>query len=285
MQQSLSNRVLIKLQEWVPARLIGRLIYKLTRIEIVWFKNGFTRVFCWLYSVNVAEAERPVPGGYRNFNEFFTRQLKAGARPIDNTANGFVCPADGTLAQFGIAAGNQLLQAKGVSYELDALLGDSDYASALSGSAFATVYLAPYNYHRLHMPISGELVASQFIPGLLYSVNARTTASVPGLYALNERHVCHFRTEYGPLALVLVGAMNVASISTAWGGELFPPSDGQPVAATHSGIQLDRGAYMGHFNMGSTIVCVGPSAALRWLEQLQPGNTVRMGQLLGTMEQ
>ncbi len=283
MEQSFSNRLLIKLQEWIPARSIGRLIYWLTRIEAGWFKNTFTRVFCWLYSVDTDEAEYPVPQGYKNFNAFFTRRLKAGAREVDTAADSFVCPADGTLAQLGHADGTTLLQAKGVSFELADLLGDSHYASELSGSAFATIYLAPYNYHRLHMPIAGELIASRFIPGLLYSVNARTTAAVPGLYALNERHVCHFRTDHGPLALVLVGAMNVASISTAWGGEIFPPADGKALAEEHSGIQLDRGEYMGHFNMGSTIVAVGPNATLRWLESMQTGATMRMGQRMGTL--
>jgi len=285
MTVSLSNRLIIFLQRILPARTMGRFIYKLSRSEKRWFKDRFITIFCWLYSVNTSEAEKNIPSGYRHFNEFFTRKLKPDARPVDAQPNSLICPADGTIAQIGYAQQEQLLQAKGMSFSMQNLLGDAQMATELTNCAYSTIYLAPYNYHRLHMPLAGTLEKTLFIPGLLYSVNARTAASVPNLYAVNERLVCQFNSPHGRFALVLVGAMNVASISTAWGGEIIPAKDGNIVRSDFtsdpSAPKLDRGAYMGHFNMGSTIVILAPPDKLTWEPALQTGERVQVGQRLG----
>ncbi len=288
MTVSLSNRLIVFFQQILPARTIGNIIYKLSRSESRWFKNNFINVFCWLYSVKTSEAEKEIPSDYKHFNEFFTRKLQAGARPLDQQHNSFICPADGTIAQTGYAQQEQLLQAKGITFSMQSLLGDTQMATNLANCAYTTIYLAPYNYHRLHMPIAGILEKTLFIPGLLYSVNARTTASVPNLYAINERLVCQFNSDHGRFALVLVGAMNVASISTAWGGEIFPAGDGNIVHTdftSPSAPQLERGAYMGHFNMGSTIVVLAPPGKLIWNSSLQTGNTVQVGQRIGQLSE
>jgi phosphatidylserine decarboxylase len=287
MSVSLSNRLIVFLQRVIPARTIGRIIYKLSRNESRWFKDRFITSFCWLYSVNTTEAEKPIPSGYTHFNEFFTRKLKPGARPLDTQTNSCLSPADGTIAQLGYAQQDQLLQAKGMSFSVASLLGDTQMATELADCAYTTIYLAPYNYHRLHMPLAGTLEKTLFIPGLLYSVNARTAASVPNLYAVNERLVCQFNSTHGRFAMVLVGAMNVASISTAWDGEIIPSGDGNIIRTDFTDAatapQLERGAYMGHFNMGSTIVLLAPPGKLDWETSLQTGDLIQMGQRIGKL--
>lgn len=273
-------------QRLIPARSLGRFVYWLARIETSWLKNFLINGFVWLYKVDTSEAAATVPNEYRNFNDFFTRSLKPDARPLEGDDNTLLCPADGTIAQLGRAAQGQLLQAKGMYFSAAELLGDAELAAELADCHFATIYLAPYNYHRLHMPVTGTLEQSIFIPGRLYSVNALTTSAVPNLYAVNERLVCQFNGPAGRFAMVLVGAMNVASISTAWEGEILPPADGLPVRKSFSGEHaptLARGDYMGHFNMGSTIVLLGPSSIQGWQPTLRPGNTVRVGRRLATV--
>jgi phosphatidylserine decarboxylase len=286
MSPTLTDRILVTLQRVLPARSIGRVIYHLTRSELRWLKNALITGFSWLYSVDTTEAEKPVPDGYRSFNEFFTRSLKTGARIMNTGASTFICPADGTIAQLGKATDGQLLQAKGIEFSASDLLADTSLASELADCHFATIYLAPYNYHRLHMPLDGVLEQTIFVPGLLYSVNARTAATVPNLYAVNERLVCQFNNQRGRFAMVLVGAMNVASISTAWSGEITPPANGEIQKQYFSGTDtptLSQGDYMGHFNMGSTIVLLGPSDMANWITELVPGTTVQVGQQLGKM--
>lgn len=286
MHTTLTDQILLALQNCLPARFMGACLYRLSRAETEWLKNALIRGFSWLYAVNTAEAELPVPGGYRSFNAFFTRSLRAGARPIHTDPLQLVAPADGTIAQLGHACNGQLIQAKGIDFSAADLLGDPTLAAELANCAYTTIYLAPYNYHRLHMPLDGRLEKTLFIPGLLYSVNARSTALVPGLYARNERLVCTFNSLSGRFAMVLVGAMNVASISTAWGGEITPAADQRPQYKEYpdeSGPQLRRGEYMGHFNMGSTVVLLGPNSALDWSDSLQVGHTVQVGQPMARM--
>jgi len=282
-----TDKIIVFLQRLIPARILGRLFYRLSRNETPWLKNGLIRGFVWLFDVDTSEAANAVPDGYGSFNDFFTRTLKAGARIIDDADNTLVCPADGTIAQLGRADDGQLLQAKGMNFSAADLLGDAELATELADCLFATIYLAPYNYHRLHMPIAGTLEKSIFIPGKLYSVNARTAAAVPNLYALNERLVCQFNGPAGRFAMVLVGAMNVASISTVWGGEIMPPADGLPISTRFDSTAaptLAKGEYMGHFNMGSTIVLLGPAGASAWGSDLCSGMTVRVGQSLARVE-
>jgi phosphatidylserine decarboxylase len=284
MHLSATDRLFVTLQRCIPARLIGRLVYSVSRSRVRWLKNSLIRAFSRLYKVDIAEAAAPVPQGYSCFNDFFIRELRPGTRPIDAEPDSAVAPADGTIAQLGSAENGLILQAKGHSFSAAELLADSDLATELAQSRFMTIYLAPYNYHRIHMPIEGTLEQTRFIPGRLYSVNARTAATVPNLYAVNERLVCQFASPAGRFALVLVGAMNVASISTAWSGEILPdknraiinrrfPITEQP--------QLAKGDYMGHFNMGSTVIMLGPSGLTNWTSVLAPGDKIEVGQLIG----
>jgi len=287
MQIKFSDRLLLALQNCLPARFMGACLYRLSRSETRWLKNALIRGFSRLYAVNTGEAERPVPDGYCSFNDFFTRSLKSGSRPVDPDPLQLAAPADGTIAQLGHAISGRLILAKGIDFSAAALLGDEDLARELADCAYTTIYLAPYNYHRLHMPLAGTLEKTLFIPGLLYSVNARSTALVPGLYALNERLVCQFSAPAGRFAMVLVGAMNVASISTAWAGEIFPAGDSSIQRHEYpagSGPTLERGDYMGHFNMGSTIVLLGPRSMKNWSEHLQVGSTVQVGQAMGRLD-
>ncbi len=286
MHTKLTDRILLTLQNCLPARFMGACLYRLSRTEIDWLKNALIRSFSQLYAVNTAEAEFPVPDGYHSFNAFFSRSLRTNARPINTDPLQLIAPADGTVAQLGHASNGQLMQAKGINFSAADLLGDAKLAAELANCAYTTIYLAPYNYHRLHMPLDGRLEQTLFIPGLLYSVNARSTALVPGLYARNERLVCEFSSPTGRFAMVLVGAMNVASISTAWGGEIFPTADRRVQRHEYrneSGPHLRRGEYMGHFNMGSTVVLLGPSSVLDWSTGLQVGSTVQVGQSMARL--
>jgi phosphatidylserine decarboxylase len=286
MHPTLTDHTLVLLQRLIPARWIGRIIYHLARSRLPWLKNGLIQGFSAIYAVDTSEAEKPVPDGYACFNDFFTRSLKPDARKMHIGANNFICPADGTIAQLGKATGGRLLQAKGMEFRARDLLADADLAAELADCHFATIYLAPYNYHRLHMPIDGRLEKTLFVPGLLYSVNARTAATVPNLYAVNERLVCQFNSSRGRFAMVLVGAMNVASISTAWSGEIPTPADGKVQRqefSTADAPVLYQGDYMGHFNMGSTIVLLGPKDLLNWTTEAIAGATVRVGQPLGLL--
>jgi len=285
MEANTFDKLLVALHRLLPARLLGRLIYRLSRSERVWLKNTLIRGFTALYSVDLREAELEEAVAYASFNAFFTRRLKSGARPIAANPTALLCPADGTVAQTGHATDGQLLQAKGMSFSARHLLGDKAFAAQLANAPFATIYLAPYNYHRVHMPAAGVLVQTRFIPGKLYSVNARTTAVIPNLYALNERLVCEFQSPAGPFAMVLVGAMNVASMTTAWDGEISPATDGGVIHRRYDdgSVRLAQGDYMGHFNMGSTVVLIGPPAGCTWDSRLSPGKTVQVGQTLGNL--
>lgn len=286
MHASLSDKLLVALHRLIPARLLGRIIYRLSRSERIWLKNFLIRSFVTVYSVDTREALPANPQEYASFNAFFTRQLRPGARPVTPAPDALLSPADGTVAQAGHAVSGQLLQAKGMHFSAEKLLGDAQLAGKLANAPFVTVYLAPYNYHRVHMPIDGTLLQTRFIPGTLYSVNARTTAALDGLYAHNERLVCEFGTARGPCAVVLVGAMNVASISTVWEGEIIPALNGGIVQRsydTNDTVRLRQGDYLGHFNMGSTVVVLGPPGSCNWTAATTMGQTVRAGENLGTL--
>src|SRR6185295_11468821 len=209
------------------------------------------------YPVELQEAAQPLAESYTSFNDFFTRRLRAGARSLDSDARAALCPADGTVSQAGRIAGDTLVQAKGIDYSATALLGgDAELASEFAGGDFATIYLAPHNYHRVHMPLAGTLRVARFIPGDLFSVNASTASSVPGLFTRNERVACVFDTAAGALAVVLVGALFVGSMSLAWTGRIAPRGrkKAHDLPVHDPIVVLDRGAELGWFNMGSTVV-------------------------------
>lgn len=284
MEASVFDKFLVALHRLLPARALGRLVYRLSRSERPWLKNTLIRGFSALFKVDTGEALISEPEGYASFNAFFTRKLRPGARPVNPDKAALLSPADGTIAQAGNAAAGSLLQAKGMHFSAATLLGDAALAEALADAPFLTVYLAPYNYHRVHMPCDGQLLRSRFIPGRLYSVNARTTATIPDLYAVNERLVCEFTTPRGPCAVVLVGAINVASITTAWEGEILPPANGGIVLRDYSAgepVTLNQGDYLGHFNMGSTVVVLGPPGTCQWQANCVSGQAVQAGEPLG----
>ncbi|MEM9058800.1 MAG: archaetidylserine decarboxylase, partial [Pseudomonadota bacterium] len=217
MLKTLTERLFIGLQHALPQHLVSRLVHRLARVEARWFSQAFIRSFARAFGVDMRDAAQPALGEYATFNAFFTRALAAGARPLDAgaDADAVLCPVDGTISQAGAIVDGKLLQAKNAHFRLvDLLGGDTDLAAALDGGVFATIYLAPYNYHRIHMPLAGTLEGMCLVPGRLFSVNAVTARRVPGLFARNERVVCRFDTAAGPMAMVLVGAINVGSIET-----------------------------------------------------------------------
>ena len=231
------------------------------------------------YGVNLAEAQHPSAEAYESFNAFFTRSLQAGARPL--CASGIACPADGVISQCGDLEGDRLLQAKGRRYTLAALLaGEPRWAEAFRDGSFVTVYLSPRDYHRVHMPLDGQLQSSAYVPGELFSVNAVTAAAVHNLFARNERHISCFDTPRGPMAMVLVGAMIVAGIETVWAGPVAPARSAASRWQHAAPVRLHRGAEMGRFLLGSTVIVLLPRGAATWNEDCIAGAAVRMGQQL-----
>jgi phosphatidylserine decarboxylase len=274
-------------QYLLPQRLLTRLTYRLTRVRTPWFKNSLILQVARKFQVNLSEALEPNPRAYPDFNAFFTRALQPGARPIAPGDRVVCCPVDGAVSQIGLAEADTLLQAKGRSFSLTALLGgDAERARPFQGGAFATLYLSPRDYHRIHMPLAGRLLEMVHIPGTLFSVSPLTTRMVPHLFARNERVAALFDTPAGPMALVLVGAINVASIETVWAGAITPPL-GKTIRNWSyppngdGAVRLDKGAEMGRFNLGSTVIVLFGPGAVRWEREIQPGAAARMGQRLG----
>ena len=263
---------------------MGRLVYRLARCRRGWMSRPLIGWYDRRYKVNLQEAEHSRLEDYASLNEFFTRRLKSGARPIAGDERTLISPVDGCLTQFGSANGGEMIQAKGLRYRLDALLGEStDQVASLMSGSYATLYLAPHQYHRVHLPLAGALQRTRYIPGKRYSVNSRTAAVVPGLFCRNERVVCRFETAAGPMAVVLVGALNVSSISTARLGEIASGKARVWDDSEHSVHRFKRGDEIGRFNLGSTVVLVLPPEQAVWRPELSPGQAVRMGQALATL--
>lgn len=273
-------------QYLMPGHLISRLIHAFTRIRHPGIKNRFTAWFVKQFKVNMDEAAESDPLAYEHFNAFFTRELKKGARPIVGGADQLACPVDGAVSQAGEIVDDRIFQAKGHDYSLQQLLGGSaKRAAPFIGGSFATIYLSPRDYHRIHMPIDGRLQEMVHVPGRLFSVSPATTRVIPGLFARNERVVSIFDTAAGPMAMVKVGAVNVGSIETVWAGEVTPPAGRVVRARRYEGddaITLKKGEEMGRFNMGSTVILLFGPDAVDWAGDIQPGRAVRLGQALAT---
>lgn len=258
----------------------------MTRIEIPAVKDVMILAFVKFYGVDVDDVKEPVPGGFKSFNDFFTRELRSDSRPIDRSNSTVVSPADGFISAAGRIKKNSLLQAKGHTYSLEALLAtDLDEARPYYDGLFATIYLAPFNYHRVHAPLAGELTAVRFVPGTLFSVNQATVSSLCGLFTRNERLICHFRTASGPMVLIFVGALNVGSITTRWSGELRPRKgnvvkDIMPQRSSEPRM-VKKGELLGWFNMGSTVILLLPPGVCEWRSDLEPGVALMMGEMLG----
>lgn len=282
-----TDRAFALLQDLLPQHVLSKLMHRLARSTRPWLRTAIIRTILRAYpSIDMREAVEPDPFAYPSFNAFFTRALRPGARSVASGERDLACPVDGTVSQLGTVRDGQLLQAKGLHYSAAALLADESAAAKYAGGGFACLYLAPYNYHRIHMPLAGRLVATRYVPGALYSVNDATARAVPGLFARNERVVCEFDTALGPLALVLVGALFVGSIETVYAGEINPPASRGGLVrdvATGIGTDIARGAELGRFNMGSTVVLLLGNASTRFAERLGPGSSVRMGELLASV--
>ena len=248
-----------------------------------WITTAIIRRFIRRYQVNMAEAAEPDAASYASFNEFFTRALKTEARPLAPAR--FVCPVDGAISQFGAIAQDQIFQAKGHSYSTSALLaGQDSLAQAFQNGHFATLYLAPKDYHRVHMPCAGSLKRMIHVPGELFSVNPVTARGVPGLFARNERVVCLFDTDHGPMALVLVGATIVGSMATVWHGVVNPPRTGTVREWTYAPgeVRLRQGEEMGRFLLGSTVVLLWPKTTLAFDPEWAPSRAVRVGEKMAS---
>lgn len=282
-------RVFVGLQYLLPQHLLSGLMYRLARVEWSPLRTPLIWVFIRITGIRMAEAAESNPRRYPHLNALFTRALRPELRPIDPDPSAVLSPVDGTLSHLGTIEHGRLIQAKGRDYGLlDLLGGDREAERLFAGGSFATLYLSPKDYHRIHMPLAGELRAMVYLSGRLFSVNTVTAALVPGLFARNERVVCRFETPAGPMAMVLVGAIFVGGIEVVWAGEVTPASAAGGKAKAHAdrqaqGVSLERGAEMGRFNLGSTVILLFPSGAVTWDPNLAPGSPVRMGQRIGTI--
>jgi phosphatidylserine decarboxylase len=288
MRGAIRDRLFIWLQHSLPHHGLSRLTLALTRVRTPWFRNLLIRGFLALFAVDMSDAAETDPYRYPSFNEFFTRALKSGARPIAPGAADIACPVDGRVSECGAIVGDLLLQAKGRHYSVMELLAGQDWAARFSGGSFATIYLAPFNYHRIHMPARGRLLDTVYVPGRLFSVNEATARRVPRLFARNERVLTLFVGDFGQFAVVLVGALNVGSMATAWAGDITPAARR---TITHvrardvllGDVLLDRGAELGRFNMGSTVILLFQRGRARWRPALAAGTPVRVGECLGEL--
>ncbi|WP_019675916.1 archaetidylserine decarboxylase [Arsukibacterium perlucidum] len=277
------DKLKITLQYLMPKHLISRLAGKVAAAELGWFSHFLIKRFISAYKIDMSEAQFERAEDYASFNEFFTRPLKDGIRPLASDPDIVAHPVDGAISQLGPIVDGKLVQAKNHTYSLQSLLGGLEQTSApFAGGSFATIYLAPKDYHRIHMPVSGTLREMIYIPGELFSVNPLTAENVPDLFARNERVVTIFDTDFGPMALVLVGATIVASIETVWAGTITPPT-GKTIfrwsypATGNTAVKLEKGAEMGRFKLGSTVVLAFPAGKVDFLADQQPGTVTRMG--------
>ena len=276
----------VALQYLIPKQALTALAGRFARWQGGAITRAVVRWFVRRYGVNMTEAAEPDIANYASFNDFFTRALQPGARPLAHSS--LICPVDGAISQFGGIAGEQIFQAKGHEFSAIALLGgDASLAAPFHGGRFATLYLSPKDYHRIHMPCAGRLTRMIHVPGDLFSVNPTTARGVPGLFARNERVVCLFEGEFGPWALVLVGATIVGSMATVWHGVVNPPRPGQ-LRQWHyddRDLRLAKGQEMGRFLLGSTVVLLFPPGPLQFDSAWAPGGAIRMGEAMARVEE
>lgn len=281
------DRLKITLQYLMPKHALSRLVGKFAAAKVGFITTAAIRGFIKAYGINMQEAKHENAADYQSFNEFFTRPLKEGVRPLCQDENTFVHPVDGKVSQLGEIKEGRLFQAKGHDFSLTELLGgDDDLATPFVGGQFSTIYLAPKDYHRIHMPVDGKLVAMRYIPGDLFSVNPLTAQNVPNLFARNERVVCWFETEFGLMTMTLVGATIVASIETVWAGTVTPPAGKKIFHWDYQGdtqITLKKGEEMGRFKLGSTVILTFPPQATSFNEDIQADTVTRMGESFGTI--
>lgn len=274
----LKKQIFLKAQHVVPQHKLSRVVGKLAATENPIVKNVVISAFKAQYGIDMSLAKQANALKYKSFNEFFTRELKQGVRAVDTAPNSIVSPADGAISQLGHISEGDVFQAKGQSFSVEKLIGDPQLAQPFKNGEFATVYLSPKDYHRVHMPFAGTLTETLYVPGELFSVNQTTAEHVPGLFARNERMVCLFDTELGRMAVVLVGAMIVAGIETVATGKVKPT--GRLELKQHQ-LFLEKGAELGRFYLGSTAVVLFEPNKMQWDEQFTANSVVEMGQALG----
>ncbi len=279
------EKLVAGLQYILPQHLLSRIVYNLTHCEYISVKNFLIRLISRLAGINRAEALSADVADYASFNAWFTRELIPAARPFDTSPTTLLCPCDGTISETGGLQHGRILQAKDRHYLVRELLANDPVCSRLADGFFATIYLSPRDYHRVHMPLTGELQRMLHVPGRLFSVAPYTVRQVPRLFARNERVISIFETAQGPMVMVLVGAMLVSSIETVWAGELAP-SKRKTIKITdysNQGISLLKGAEMGRFNMGSTVILLLPSGSVEAQAEVKTDDAVKVGQALATL--
>jgi len=271
----------VLLQYILPHRFLSRIVYWATRWEWTPWKNFLIREIVQRYDVDMSQAAQPDPLAYQHFNAFFTRKLKPGARSAAPDPQAILCPADGRISQCGPIRDGRIFQAKGQEYTAAELLGSDEAAAPFRNGSFATIYLSPRDYHRVHMPLSGTLTGTTHVPGRIFSVAPFAVADIPRLFARNERLVCHFDGEHGPFVSVMVGAILVSSVATVWDGMAIPPYAADIIRkdCRSRGVHIDRFGEMARFNMGSTVILLLPEGYR--FDDLQPQQQVVVGQRLG----
>ncbi|MFT4020420.1 MAG: archaetidylserine decarboxylase [Acinetobacter sp.] len=274
----LKKQLFLKAQRLVPQHQLSRVVGKVAESENPLLKNIAIQAFKAKYGIDLSIAEQENALRYKSFNEFFTRGLKAGIRQVDSNPDSIVSPADGAISQIGQIVDGEVFQAKGQSFSVDQLVADPQLAAPFKQGQFATVYLSPKDYHRVHMPFSGTLTETLYVPGELFSVNQVTAENVPSLFARNERMVCLFDTEIGRMAVVLVGAMIVAGIETVATGKVKPSGR---LELQHHQLKLEKGDELGRFYLGSTAIVLFESEKMVWDEALKAESVVTMGQVFG----
>lgn len=272
------QKCFIQLQNVIPQHQLSRIVGKLAASENTVVKNVVIQNFKRQYGIDMSLAEQPDALQFKSFNDFFTRALRSGVREIDSRADRIVSPADGAISQLGRIEQGQVFQAKGQSFSVQQLIADPVLASPFEHGEFATVYLSPKDYHRVHMPFAGTLTETLYVPGELFSVNQVTAENVPGLFARNERMVCLFDTEMGRMAVVLVGAMIVAGIETVATGKVKPSGR---IELQHHQLRLNKGDELGRFYLGSTAIVLFEHQQMQWLPEFTANSVVQMGQALG----
>ncbi len=281
------TNILVFLQYLIPKYLITAILRLLSRISNRKIKDFFILKFISFYKINIEDVKKKVPEDFKTFNDFFIRELSDEARPIMDNKDIIISPVDGFVSSAGKIQQNKIFQAKKFDYSLDDLMAtDLEQAETYINGQYVTIYLAPFNYHRVHAPLDGQLLAARYIPGDLFSVNQATVDRVNGIFRRNERLVMHFKTDYGPIVLVFVGALNVGSISTPWTGEIFPRKKGivEAVDLSNYKSNIKKGDLLGWFNMGSTVILLLPKNFCKLNENLLKGNSLKMGMEIGNFK-
>ena len=282
------DRLFIFIQHLLPQHFLSALMYRLARCEWPLWKNYCIRIFIWKFNVNMAIAAQEDPKSYQHFNDFFTRRLKPAVRPIEQSDSAIISPVDGVISQAGKTDSDIIIQAKGKPYSLKALLAaDAMLSEAFENGQFMTIYLAPGDYHRIHMPVAGQVSKLIYVPGDLFSVNDVTTRAVDDLFTRNERVINIFHTRTGKMAMIMVGAIFVGGMETVWAGQITPTAKRIPEKRDYdhstAGIRLDKGDEMGRFNMGSTLILLFEPDKCEWAEKMTADRSVNMGQTIGSI--